>query len=90
MLVPHMRRHFPQIERYKRNYLDPSVAIIVPGAALPAVDSVTEIWFRDRAGFDAMMGAISDPQVFAAIDAIEEKILDRSKTCIVMVEETGD
>jgi hypothetical protein len=90
MLVPHMRKHFPQIVKYRRNYVDPSVAIIVPGATLPAIDSVTEIWYRDRAGFDAMMGAFSDPKVFATVDAIEEKILDRSKTCVVMVEETGD
>jgi hypothetical protein len=90
MLVPHMRKTFPQIAKYKRNYVDPSVAIIVPGATLPAIDSVTEIWYQTRADFDSMMNAFSDPKVFATVDAIEEKFLDRSKTCVVMVEETGD
>jgi hypothetical protein len=89
MLVPHMRTTFPQIADYKRNYLDPSVAVIVPGATLPAIDSVTEIWYRSRADFDSMMNAFADPKVFGPVDAIEEKILDRSKTSVVMVEETG-
>jgi hypothetical protein len=90
MLVPHMRKTFPQIVKYQRNYVDPSVAIIVPGATLPPFDSITGIWYRSRADFDSMMGAFSDPKVFAVVDAIEEKFLDRSKTCVVMVEETGD
>jgi hypothetical protein len=90
MLVPHMRKTFPQIVHYKRNYVNPSVAVIVPGAALPNIDSVTEIWYHDKAGFDSMMGAFQDPKVFATVDAIEEKFLDRTKTCVVMVEETGN
>jgi hypothetical protein len=90
MLAPHMRKTFPQIAKYTRNYVEPSVAVIAPGTTLPAIDSVTEIYFRSRADFDSMMRAISDPRVFAVVDAIEEKILDRSKTCVVMVEESGD
>jgi hypothetical protein len=90
MLVPHMRKTFPQIVKYKRNYVDPSVAIIIPGATLPGFDSITEIYFEDRAGFDSMMSSFSDPKVFAVVDDIEAKFLDRTKTCVVMVEETGD
>jgi hypothetical protein len=89
-LVPHMRKTCPQIVKYRRNYVDPSVAVIVPGATLPAIDSVTEIWFQDRASFEAMMGTLTDPQAFAIVDAIEAKLFDRSKTCLVMVEEIGD
>jgi hypothetical protein len=89
VLVPHMLKTFP-IAKYTRNYLDPSVAVVVPGATLPVYDAVTEITFETRADYDAMMNAMADPNVFGAVDALEKTFLDTTKTTPVMVEERGD
>jgi len=88
-LVPHMRSKFP-IVKYTRNYIDPSVAIVVPGATLPPFDAISEIYFKDKAGFDAMIGSMSDPKVFGEVDAIEKSFLDTTKTVLVAAEEQGD
>jgi hypothetical protein len=88
-LVPHMRKNFP-IVKYVRNYIDPSVAVVIPGATLPTFDAITEIYFKDQAGFEAMMGAMADPKIFGEVDAIEKTFLDTTKTCLVKVEECGD
>jgi hypothetical protein len=87
-LVPHMLKTFP-IAKYTRNYIDPSVAVVVPGATLPPFDALTEIYFKTKADFDAMMSAMADPKVFGEVDAIEKTFLDTTKTCLVMAEESG-
>jgi hypothetical protein len=89
LLVPHMQKNFP-IVKYTRNYIDPEVAIVVPGATLPPYDCVSEIYFKDKAGFETMMGKMSDPKVFADVDSIEKQFLDTSKTVLIKADESGD
>ena len=88
-LVPHMQQNFP-IVKYVRNYIDPSVAVVVPGATMPGFACISEIYFKDHAGLDAMLGAMADPEVFGKVDAIERTFLDTTKTVLVHAEECGD
>lgn len=87
--APLGRRLFPQMVHYKRNYVDLSGAIIGPDAAPPDFDSVTEIWFRSRADFEAMLASHADPAIGHQIDSDEENFLDRGKTRFFIVEEHG-
>ena len=48
---------------------------------------ITEIWFADRAAYEAAMARHAQPEVAAAIAADEENFLDRSKTRMFVVDE---
>jgi hypothetical protein len=78
---------FPWIVEYRRNYIDVEGAIVFPAAKLPDFDVVTELWFKDRAGFDNMLSAHEDPAVGGAIARDEENCFDRTKTRFFAVEE---
>ncbi|MFD2578438.1 EthD domain-containing protein [Novosphingobium colocasiae] len=56
-------------------------------AAEPEHDVVTELWFADRAAYDAAMANLSRPEVVAEIVEDEETIFDRSKHRVFMVDE---
>ena len=43
-------RVFPWTADYRRNFIDLTQTIMAPGIAAPDFDSVTEMWFHDRAG----------------------------------------
>jgi hypothetical protein len=51
-------------------------------------DVVTELWFKDRAGYEAMLAAHANPEVGQAIADDEANFLDRSKTRFFIVEES--
>ena len=87
--APLARRLFPQMLDYRRNYVDLAGAIIATGASVPDFDSVTEIWFRDRSDYEAMLASHADPAIGLLIDQDEENFLDRSKTRFFVVEEHG-
>jgi hypothetical protein len=89
MHVPLVSRLFPQIFDYRRNYVELSGAFIAPGAAAPDFDSISEIWFRSRNDYDAMLAARATPSIGSRIDRDEDNFLDRSKTRFFMVEELG-
>ena len=89
MHVPLVRKLFPQILDYRRNYVELSGAIIAPDAAPPDFDSITEIWFRNRDAYDAMLAARAKPSIGGQIDREEENFLDRTKTRFFIVEEHG-
>ena len=89
--APLGRKLFPQMVGYRRNYVDLTGAIIAAGAGAPDFDVVTEIWFSDRASYEAMLAShASDPAVGSLIDQDEENFLDRSKTRFFIVEEHGE
>ena len=89
MHVPLVSRLFPQILDYRRNYVELAGAFVAPGAAPPDFDSISEIWFRNRDDYDAMLAAHANPSIGSQIDRDEENFLDRSKTRFFMVEELG-
>ncbi len=84
-----IRSLFPQIREYRRNFVDLTGAIIVPGALPPDFDVITELWFDDRAGYESMLAAHANPAVAGAVAADEENFLDRTRTRFFIVEEYG-
>ncbi len=87
--VPLIYSLFSNIREYRRSFVDLTGAIILPGAAPPDFDVITELWFDDRAGYDHMLALHADPAVAGAIATDEENFLDRSKTRMFVVEEHG-
>jgi hypothetical protein len=69
--------------RYVRRFLRPLDDIGDP----TDYDVVTEIWFPDRASFEATLSALKRPQAAAEIAADEERLFDRSKIRMFKVEE---
>jgi hypothetical protein len=73
--------------RYVRRYLNP-VPDPETGAASDAEHDVAmEIWFPDRATWEATMARLSEPAIMAEIVADEETLFDRSKNRFFLVEE---
>ena len=85
--VPLILELQPQIVEYRRNFLLDDGAIIAPGASAPDFDVITEIWYADRAGYEAAMADYARPEVSSRIVRDEENFLDRSKTRFFLVEE---
>ncbi len=90
-------RHVPLIQRsftghlveYRRNFIEPDGAILGDAAGAADFDVVTEIWFKDRASYDAMLAMHAKTDVGKRIAEDEANFLDSSKTRFYVVEETG-
>jgi hypothetical protein len=87
--APLARKCFPQIVQYRRNFIDLDGAIIAPGMPDPDFDSVTEIWYRDRAAYDEMLSTHFMAGVQETIEADERNFLDQSMTRMLKVDERG-
>lgn len=73
--------------RYVRRFLQP---LGTPGRAASAeseYDVLMEIWFPDRAAFDAAMAAISAPEAAREIAEDEARLFDRDSLRSFTVEE---
>ncbi|HTV94986.1 MAG TPA: EthD domain-containing protein [Steroidobacteraceae bacterium] len=77
----------PQISQYRRSYIIPSGAIVMPGAAPLDFDVVTELWYPDRQAHRAAMAAFTLPANAERIARDEENLFDRSRTRFFEVEE---
>ena len=72
---------------YVRRYLHP-----VPDPASGAIveaehDVATEVWYADRATWEATMARLAEPATMAEIVADEETLFDRSRNRFFVVEE---
>jgi hypothetical protein len=78
----------PTQVKYVRRYLHPVGRNPITGEA-PATeyDVLTEMWFENRAAFEAAMEALGAPDASAEIAADEEQLFDRSKICLCEIEE---
>ena len=56
---------------------------------MPDFDSVTEIWYRDRAGYDEMLSSHFSAGVQDIIEGDENKFLDQSMTRFFIVDQRG-
>lgn len=74
-------------ERYLRRYLEPLAWPPNAPVAEPEYDVVMEIWYRDRATWEATMARLSDPAIIAEIIADEETLFDRPSMRFYCVEE---
>lgn len=73
--------------RYVRRYLHP-----VPNPESGAVeegdhDVAMEIWYPDRATWEATMARLSTPEIMAEIVADEETLFDRSRNQFFLLDE---
>jgi hypothetical protein len=82
-------RVFPWTADYRRNFVDLDGAILAPGMPEPDFDSVTEMWFADRAGYDRMISAHFEPELEKTMQADEGRFMDRTKTRFFVVDEHG-
>jgi len=87
--APLAKRLFPQFTYYRRNFVDLNGAILSPGMTGPDFDSVTEIWFEDRAAREKMLSTHFSPDIQNAIEADERNFLDQSVTRMFTVDERG-
>ena len=78
---------FDGIVEYRRSYVDLTGAILSDGVAPPDFDVVTELWFKDRAGYEAMLAGPGNPEVAKRVADDEERFLDRAKTRFFVVDE---
>lgn len=85
--APLIRSLLPMIVEYRRNFVNLDGAFLFPGAAPIDFDVVTEMWFADRAGYDAFLARSADPEVASAIAQDEENVFDRSATRMFLVDE---
>jgi uncharacterized protein (TIGR02118 family) len=82
-------RVFPWTADYRRNFIDLSRSIMSPGLPAPDFDSITEMWFHDRAGYDRMLAAHAAPELDKVMVADEGRFMDRTKTRFFVVDEHG-
>lgn len=85
--APLMLELQPQACGYRRNFIDLAGAFIYPGTSAPDFDVITELWYPDRAAYDATMAVLTRPEIAERIARDEENFLDRSKTRMFVVEE---
>jgi len=94
--IDYYERHHAQIgvkylsghaSRYVRRYVQPMPNPVTGILDEPEHDVVMEIWFPDRAAFEAAMARLTEPDVAAEIAEDEERLFDRSKHRHFFVEE---
>lgn len=73
--------------RYVRRYLHPVPNPLTGETIEPEHDVAMEIWFPDRETFETTMAALTLPEPAAEIAADEERLFDRSKNRLCIVEE---
>ena len=76
----------PTIRKYVRNHI--TTIGFSPGAEEPEFDCITEQWFDNMDGFQAMMD-IAASETGRALREDMEKLLDSSKTVYLLVEEVA-
>ena len=87
--VPLVKRLVPQLIEYRRNYIDPDGSFAMPDAAPTDFDGFTEMWFHDRAGYEAMGALNADPVKGALLAEDAALFMDASKTRMFVVGEHG-
>lgn len=87
--VPLALRTFPEIIEHRRNYAVEGGAHFPPEVHMPHWDAISDIWFADRAGFDAMLARLADPVATAEVAADELTFLDRPRCGMMLVEEVA-
>ena len=87
--VPLVKRLVPQLVEYRRNFVDPADWVVMPGAAEPDFDSITEMWFENRADYEALNALNADPVKGAALAEDAAQFLDAGKTRMMVVGEHG-
>lgn len=85
--VPLVRSMIPQLVEYRRNYINPADTVAMPGASEPDFDVITEMWFRDRRGYEDLNVLNADPVKGALLAEDAVKFMDAGKTRMLVVGE---
>jgi len=87
---------FPPIPDYRRNYPVYDDPLTFMGAfdhaqgledSSLSYDSITEVWFEDRKGFEELYRLLREPELAKIISTDEENFLDRDSMRVLVVEE---
>ena len=82
-----IRSLFPEILEYRRNYVDLNGLFQFEGSSPIDFNSVTEMWFQDRATYDRFIEKNRDPETARRIMEDELNVFDRSATRMFVVDE---
>jgi uncharacterized protein (TIGR02118 family) len=74
--------HMGGAARYVRRYLLP-----LDGPEAPPFDVITELWCENQDALEAVLAALSEPDVAAAIAKDETELFDRSQNPVFVVDE---
>lgn len=74
-------------ERYFRRYLHPYEHALFAGNTPPDYDCIMEMWFKDRAQWEAAMEMMAKPEYVKVVVEEGEIMFDRSKLYQCIVEE---
>ena len=85
-----IRSLFPQIQTYRRNYLELEGLFQFDGSAAIDFDVITEIIFADRTAYEEFLSLNADPLIAQRIAQDELNLFDRSATRMFSVEVSGD
>ncbi|MFW0786384.1 EthD domain-containing protein [Gordonia sp. CPCC 206044] len=85
--VPLAIKSTPGLKRYIRRYLHTYETDAWRSGNEPPFDVITEIWFENRAAFDAGMAYLQSDRVAEAIAEDEEKVFDRQSIIFVTVDD---
>jgi len=77
-------KYLPSIKRYARNHI-----ITPPGVEEPGFDCISEFWYDDMEGYQAVLDALGDykTEIGQIFYDDEETFMDRSKVVGFLVEE---
>jgi hypothetical protein len=74
-------------ERYARRFLTPYANLLTGEEVEPEFDVLLEVWYADRAAYDAAVEKLTTPEAAKEIAEDEEKLFDRPRNRFFFVEE---
>lgn len=82
-----IRKLLPNIVDYRRNFVEHETAFVNAAVAPIDFDVVTEIFFANRADYDAFLAKAAEAEIAQAIADDEENLFDRSATRMFVVDQ---
>jgi len=80
--VPLVRRLLPPFADYRRSYVGDESSRTRIGC-----DVITEAWFDETSAYEAVLNAMADPRIAAAIAEDEAQFIDRDRMITFAVDE---
>jgi hypothetical protein len=80
--VPLVRKLLPRFADYRRSYIGDEGSRTRIGC-----DVITEAWFDDKPAYEAVLKAMADPAIAAAIAEDEAEFIDRDRMITFAVDE---
>lgn len=84
--APLILQSFPQIRKYRRNFVNLTDTRRAPGVPNPTFDVLTEMWFESRETYSEMLAAHGDPAIGGPVGADANELFDMSQTMQFMVD----